>query len=95
MNTCNSVGQTPLHLAVAASNEGLVKELVDRGADLDILDVCGQTPLSVAVDSCDHDIIKLLLSNGADAAKGHFLSQFCPLTFLYSLLYHKLLTTAM
>ena len=74
MNSSNSVGQTPLHLAVAGSNEGLVKELVDRGADLDILDVCGQTPLSLAVDSCNHSIIKLLLSNGADSAKGHFLS---------------------
>lgn len=53
---------TPLHLAASNGYEGIVKTLLDRGADIKALNSRGRTPLDLAAD-CKHcSIVELILS---------------------------------
>jgi ankyrin repeat protein len=57
----------PLNDACYKNNLGLVQELLDRGADPNLQDVCGQTALTMASRRGHIDIVRLLLLNhGAD-----------------------------
>ncbi|XP_074103360.1 uncharacterized protein LOC141530240 [Cotesia typhae] len=52
---------TPLHLAASNGYEGIVKTLLDRGADIKALNSRGRTPLDLAAD-CKHcSIVELIL----------------------------------
>lgn len=48
INITDAIGQTPLHLALIAGHEEIVKLLINWGAKLDIMDMLNQTPLKLA-----------------------------------------------
>jgi ankyrin repeat protein len=63
--------QTVLYLAIARSDEAIVKRLIDRGANPNIADGAGSLPLVEAVVDSDANanIVKMLLENGAEVNK--------------------------
>jgi glucan biosynthesis protein C len=76
VNPVNSVGRTPLFIAVRTGNLGDIQRLLKAGAHLGIADRYGHTPAHVAAikagikeqKASDHyyDILKLLQEKGAD-----------------------------
>jgi ankyrin repeat protein len=56
---------TPLFLACANGNAGMIQLLLDAGADSNALDPAGETPLMTAVKTGDLASVKLLLDRGA------------------------------
>ena len=48
LNDQNDLGQTPLHIAVHTNQPAIVKELLIRGAQVDLMDLKGNTPVHVA-----------------------------------------------
>ena len=54
---------------ISKNNYVAVKELIKRGADVNIPGEFDQTPLHTAVLTGNLDIIKLLLENGADLSQ--------------------------
>ena len=60
--------QTPLHHAAKSQNSGIVKLLLDKGADIDAPDSYNMTPLTVAVCHGQIENCKVLLECGADAS---------------------------
>ncbi|USE35036.1 ankyrin repeat domain-containing protein [Endozoicomonas sp. SCSIO W0465] len=74
------VGKTPLLLAVAFHNTGMMNSLLANGAQPNIPDIFGTTPLKYAAAQGYHGILKTLLDFGARpsqsdlavaGAKGH------------------------
>jgi ankyrin repeat protein len=64
-------GDTPLHLAVRASDLTLVKALIEAGARLNVRNDSGLTPLDVANQfGADYNVVELLKKSGAQAS--HF-----------------------
>ena len=61
-------GWTALHFAVQAGNIGIIRLLLESGADPDLQDGFGNSPLWRAVYCVedDEELIGLLVSNGAD-----------------------------
>jgi ankyrin repeat protein len=59
----------PLHAAVARRNAAVVRELLNRGADVNGAQAGGFTPLHSAAYHGDREIVELLLSHGADTGK--------------------------
>ena len=56
----------PLHYAIRRANTGIVKALLDAGADPNLPNGDGhQTPMSMAYDVDDEEIVQLLLEYGA------------------------------
>ena len=58
-----------LHWATQSGNVLIVKELLKRGADVNIADESGISPLALAVGENNLEMAKLLILNGADANK--------------------------
>jgi Ankyrin repeats (3 copies)/Ankyrin repeats (many copies) len=65
INAIDISGQTALHLG-AGQSETMVKSLVDRGANLNIIDQHGRTPLTVAAAHGHHHNVQFLINRGAD-----------------------------
>lgn len=65
-------GYMPLHLAIASSrlNVGLIRRLVDAGADINKAPRVGHTPLFTAVKLNRREVVNLLLDHGADCELG-------------------------
>jgi ankyrin repeat protein len=62
---CGNEGKTALHLAVHVGNVGVVRELLDAGADKSIKDDGGMTPAQLALELSGKqldmgDIVRLL-----------------------------------
>jgi Ankyrin repeats (3 copies) len=57
---------TPLHRAVIAKSEAIVRLLIERGANVNCARGDGKTPLHLAAESGEFGIAKLLIENGAD-----------------------------
>jgi len=56
----------PLHAALAgACDAGIVRALVDRGADVDAVAATGVTPLHVAASRGNEELVRFLLASGA------------------------------
>ena len=65
-NKKNTVGSTPLHLAVSLNNINIVQLLLTRGADPNKKSTVGFTPLHLAVNRNNKEIVQRLLDHGAD-----------------------------
>jgi hypothetical protein len=61
-------GSRPLHAAAMWGYDGVVKLLIDRGADVNARDRSGSTPLHWAATNGHRRACQLLLDAGADAA---------------------------
>jgi ankyrin repeat protein len=67
----NPIQGTPLHIACKNGNPGIVRLLIEAGADKEIKDVGRQSPLSIAVSNNHYDIAEYLIEVGADiSSKG-------------------------
>lgn len=64
----NAQKVSPLHSAVAGGDEGIVADLLARGADVHARQELGFTPLHNAAAEGNETIIRLLLECGADRA---------------------------
>lgn len=64
----NAQKVAPLHSAVAGGDEGIVADLLARGADVHARQEFGFTPLHNAAAEGNETIIRLLLERGADRA---------------------------
>ncbi|KAJ4457124.1 hypothetical protein PAPYR_7521 [Paratrimastix pyriformis] len=56
----DSLGQTPLLLAVDARNETVIKYLLENRAEVDTADTQGHIPLSLALHHNDRDLVRVL-----------------------------------
>lgn len=63
-----SHGRLPISLAVLEGHRGVVKTLLDHGADPNKTDKAGDTALSAAVEMNDIEMMKLLLQRGAQVS---------------------------
>lgn len=66
INEVNNEGQTPLVLAVQNSNIGIVEQLIQAGAKINISLLNGNSPLHYAAAIGNRFIAKLLIDNGAN-----------------------------
>ncbi|XP_051171211.1 ankyrin repeat domain-containing protein 27-like [Leptopilina boulardi] len=65
INTCNSQGQTALHIACDNGHVEIVQLLLDAGANVNVINkIQGQTPLHLACLNNHTKVIKLLLNCG-------------------------------
>jgi ankyrin repeat protein len=65
----NALGVSPLHSACASRSAGVVKLLLDHGADPNGLEGNGMTPLHTAAGGGNREIVSLLLIAGADKTR--------------------------
>lgn len=67
INAANASGQTPLHLAAANGDAGMVQVLLEDGAEFDLLDTGeGLSALHVAAQCGHEQVVDLLVRYGAD-----------------------------
>ncbi len=64
-----SIRVTPLHSAAAGSHSGIVKLLLEAGADPNASQDGGFTPLHSAAQNDDRESVEALLAAGADPAR--------------------------
>ena len=62
----DTVGSTPLHLAVKKYDLQLVTLFLNNGAEVNAIDLAGRTPLYIAARKVLTDIVKVLLEHGAN-----------------------------
>jgi ankyrin repeat protein len=65
INGKDSLGRTPLHIAIEQQNSQLVKYLLEQGASLESRDRDGTTPFLYAVKSENFPVVKYLIKHGA------------------------------
>merc|ERR1719427_450989 len=65
---------TPLHVASKEGNDAVVKALLDRGADISIIDHNGWNALNIAIDACHKNVVEVILhhKDWLIAAKNRF-----------------------
>jgi len=64
----NALGVSPLHSACASRSVGVVKLLLEHGADPNAVEGNGLTPLHTAAGNGNREIVTMLLEAGADRA---------------------------
>lgn len=69
LNATNPQGRAPLHLAVAADDVKLAKQLISAGADVNRADSNGTTALEIAQRQDQPTMITLLEQYGAERAR--------------------------
>lgn len=75
VNACGLLGRTALHRVCAGTaDHDVIKVLIGRGADTEILSKEGYTPLSEATHRFDYETMLVLLRSGADANKRNSLN---------------------
>ena len=65
VNIKNKDGETTLFYSIRANKPELVKEFINRGADVNLLNNNGLSPLYIAISLRYDEIIQILLDNGA------------------------------
>ena len=66
INTCDSTGNTPLHVATLNQDYLMVETLVMAHADTELPNALGYTPIMSAIDNRDYDCCATLLDWGAN-----------------------------
>jgi ankyrin repeat protein len=67
INNRNSSGETGLHIAISCNNLRVMRELIKKGANINIKDNWkGQTPLHTAIKKKNINCVRILLENNAD-----------------------------
>jgi ankyrin repeat protein len=61
--------RTPLHTSAAYGRVGIVKLLLEKGADVNIRNDGGETPLHYATGCGNIEVMKVLLENGANVGE--------------------------
>ncbi|MDF1796688.1 MAG: ankyrin repeat domain-containing protein [Coxiellaceae bacterium] len=51
LNTRDTLGNTPLHIAAMHRDAGLMRKLLERGADINIRNINGHTPLNILTET--------------------------------------------
>ena len=68
---CNQDGNTLLMLAAYSGHPGLVRGLIERGADVDRFNDRGQSPLAGAIFKKEDEVVAALIDAGANPRVGH------------------------
>ncbi len=63
------VGSTPVHIAASAGNADLMKLLLERGGDPNLIRGDGHSPLSLAAQADHLPLVELLVANGGDVKR--------------------------
>ncbi|MCF6282957.1 MAG: ankyrin repeat domain-containing protein [Candidatus Polarisedimenticolaceae bacterium] len=66
LESSDSAGNRPLHMAIIGNHRVLVRQLLTRGADVQATNSAGDSPLDLAKKSGNQTIIKLLKQHGAN-----------------------------
>jgi ankyrin repeat protein len=66
VNGLDRVGRSALHHAALRGDPDTARELLDRGADVDLRDVEGFTSLHLAAQGFHLHVARLLIAHGAD-----------------------------
>lgn len=66
VNVGNSMGVTPLHVAIETGNLAMIKLLIELGANVNLRCANGSTPIHYAVSRGNYSAAKLLLKYGAN-----------------------------
>ena len=66
VNSCNDEGITALHCAACNGHLEILKFLLEKGAEVNVVDIDGWTPLHGATCLGDVSVVTLLISHGAD-----------------------------
>lgn len=66
MDTACEDAKTSLHVAAEEGHVDVVAQLLERGAERDVLDAHGEGALLHAVRKRQHPVVSLLLERGAD-----------------------------
>ncbi len=61
--------RTPAFIAVEYNQESMLKELIERGADLEIDNIYGDFPLDIAMRNKKNQLIDMLIRAGANTEK--------------------------
>ncbi|AKK11616.1 ankyrin repeat domain-containing protein [Corynebacterium uterequi] len=69
-NLKNQDGNTFVMLAAYSGHAGLVRELAEVGADVNLLNERGQSPLAGAIFKKEDEVVHALLAAGADPLAG-------------------------
>lgn len=64
-NYSDNNGNSPIHIAVRNNDINKVKDLIEKGADVNAWNDNGSRPLHVAAAKANLDIINYLIDNGA------------------------------
>ncbi|GAB1316314.1 hypothetical protein MFIFM68171_06524 [Madurella fahalii] len=59
---------TPVHMAALKGQVKILEILLNKGADINVIDSTGRTPLHCAVEGSRMDTVKLLVDRGADVS---------------------------
>ncbi|KAJ2742698.1 hypothetical protein GGI20_004296 [Coemansia sp. BCRC 34301] len=70
VNTADTAGRTPLHVASSCGNVEAVRLLIHMGANVNATDRIGNTPLTIAATGARTNVILPLLEGGADPRIG-------------------------
>ncbi|GFT71159.1 hypothetical protein NPIL_297601, partial [Nephila pilipes] len=71
INSIDRLGYTPLHYAARNNNLGMVRLLVDRGADINAENTSGKKPIDIASDASIIDFLKSKGGNTTDLKDVH------------------------
>ena len=66
INSCNILGDTPLHIAAQWGDIEMIKQLLDAGAKIDAQGEYGYTPIHLAITQNKEEAAKYLSQRGAD-----------------------------
>jgi len=66
INKSDDRGDYPLHIAAHEADTGMVRLLIDQGADLEVKNHFGYTPFLTAIDANSLEVVKLLVEAGVD-----------------------------
>lgn len=66
MDTNNYRGRTAMHFSAQSNSPGIIRMLVEKGADINVQDKNGFTPIMYAIMHHANDAVKCFIEIGAD-----------------------------